>query len=94
MRCRSRDERAVHVDVVRAKVERDEALEDDGTSWVGSGQEAEQACGGASICDHVENSSELCGLTERSCCHTVKGVEKARNTVEEGADFWIALHKV
>lgn len=48
------------MNVVRAEVEGDETLEDDGASWVGSSQEAEQASGGASICDHVEDGSELC----------------------------------
>lgn len=82
------------MDVVRAKVERDKALEDDGASWVGGGEEAKQACGRAAIGDHVEHRSELCRLTQCSGSHTIKGIEKTRDTVEEGADLGIALHKV
>ncbi|KAI3492703.1 hypothetical protein L1887_42621 [Cichorium endivia] len=94
VRCGAGDERAVHVDVVRAEVERDEALEDDGAAWVGGGEEAEQTGGGAAVGDHVEHGTKLGRLSERPRSHAVKGVEQARDAVEERADLGVALHKV
>lgn len=43
------NERRVHVNVVTAKVERDEELEEQRVVWVARGQEAEQTRGSASV---------------------------------------------
>ena len=46
------------------------------------------------VCNHVEDSTELAGLTESACSHAVKGVEETAETVKEGACHGVALHVV
>lgn len=43
--------------------------------------------GDSPVGDHIEDSSELARLTERSRCLTVEGVQEAREAIERGAVF-------
>lgn len=88
------DERGVHVDVMAGKVERDQALEDDGPARERGGQEDKQARGRAAVSDHVENGPEACALLVVAGGVAVEGVEQARDAVEERARARVQRHVV
>lgn len=73
---------SVHVHVVAGEVERNQALEDDGPSREGRGQEDKQARGGAAIRDHIQDSAKASRLVEGSGSISVESVKQARNAVE------------
>lgn len=78
-------ESGIHVHVVAGEVETDEELEDHAPARHGGREEDEEAGGGAAICHHVQDSSELCRLVEGTGGIAIESVQKARDTVEEGA---------
>lgn len=90
----SDDEGGVHVHVVARKVEGDEALEENGPSRKGRGQEDEQARGGAAIRHHVEDGAEARRLLEEAGSVAVESVEQAGDTVEDGAGSGVQRHVV
>lgn len=63
--------------VVAGQVEGNQALEDDGPAGEGRRQEDEEACSGAAIGHHVENSAEASGLLKDTGDIAIEGVEKA-----------------
>ena len=48
----------VHVNVMAGEVKTDESLEDDAPAWKGGSEEDEQAGGGTSISDHVQDCAK------------------------------------
>lgn len=69
-------------------------LEEYRPSREGGRQEDEQAGGSTPIGDHIEDCAELCRLLEVARGYTVEGIEKARNTVEDGACPGVEGHVV
>lgn len=57
-------ERRIHVDVVAGEVEREQALEDDGPSREGAGEEDEEAGCRAAVGHHIKHRAEAGGLLE------------------------------
>lgn len=78
-------ESSIHVNVVAGEVEGDKGLEENGPSREGRGEEDEQAGGGATVSDHVENGAESGRLLKGTGSVAIEGIEQARNTVEECA---------
>jgi hypothetical protein len=88
------DESSIHVDVVASKVEGDQALEENGEAREGRGEKDEQARGGASIGDHVEDGAEAGGLLESASEVAIEGIEETRDAVEKGARARMQRHVV
>lgn len=88
------DQCGVHVNVVAGKVERDEALEDNGPARERGRQEDEQTRRGAAVRDHVENRAEARGLLVVARRVAVEGVEQAGDAVEERARARVQRHVV
>lgn len=68
---------SVHVHVVAGEVECNQALEDDGPSREGRGQEDQQARGSAAVRDHVQDSAKASRLVKSSRSIPVESVEQA-----------------
>ena len=90
----SHNQSRIHVHVVRGQVEGDQPLEDDGPAWESGCEENEQAGGGATVSDHVENSAKAGRLLEDARSITVKRIEQARDGVEKRAGAWMEGHVV
>lgn len=60
------------MNVMTGQVQADQTLKDNAPSGKCAGQEDQQTGGCASIGDHVQNGSKLCGLLEFSGGHAVK----------------------
>ena len=90
----SHNQSGIHVHVVRGQVEGDQSLEDDGPAWESGGKEDEQAGGGATVGDHVENSAEAGRLLEDARSVAIEGIEQARDRVEKRASAWVEGHVV
>lgn len=88
------DKCGIHVDVVTGKVQRDQALEEDGPPREGRRQEDEEARSRAAIRDHIKYSAEARALLVQASGVTVEGVEKTRDAVENGACSWVQRHIV
>lgn len=88
------DQRGVHVDVVTGKVKRNQALENDGPSRKGGGQEHQKAGRCASIRHHVEDGAEARALLVVSCRIAVESVEEAGNAVQNRAGSRMEGHVV
>jgi len=78
-------ESGIHVHVMAGEVETDEELEDHAPARHSGRKEDKEAGGGAAICHHVQDSSELCGLVEGTGSVAIESIQKARDAVEEGA---------
>lgn len=75
----------VHVDVVAGKVERDQALEQNGPAGEGRRQKDEQAGGGAAVGHHVQHGAEARRLLKVAGRIAVEGVKKAGYAVQQRA---------
>lgn len=72
----------VHMDVVAGEIQGNQALEQDGPSRKGRGQEHQETGSRAAVGDHVQHRTKSCGLIVPPRCQAVRGIEKARDTVQ------------
>ena len=84
----------VHVHIVARKIERYQALEDDGPAGEGGREEDKQAGCRAAIGHHVEDGAEAGGLVEVAGGIAVEGIEEARDAVQERARSRVQGHVV
>lgn len=71
----SHRKRGIHVHVVAGEVQADQALEDDGVSWLSRRQEDEQTSGRATIRHHVQHGTEARALLEFPRGHPIQSVQ-------------------
>lgn len=86
--------RSIHVHVVAGEIESNQALEKNGPSREGRGQEDEEARRGAAIRHHVENGAETRRLFKNSGGVAINGIEEARDAVQDGAGSRVDGHVV
>jgi hypothetical protein len=68
---------SIHVHVVAGKIESNQALENDGPSREGGGEEDDETSCGTAIGDHVKDGAEASGLLVDSRSIAIEGIEKA-----------------
>lgn len=84
----------VHMHVMAGHVDGDQALENNRPPRPGGAQEHQQTCGGAAVRDHVQHGSERGGLVEVARGVPVQGIQKTRDSVEDGAGSGVEGHIV
>lgn len=84
----------IHVHVMASHIQANQALEDDCPARPGRAQENKKACSCATVCYHVEHSTEGGRLVEITCRIPIQGIQQARNTVKEGASTRVKWHIV
>lgn len=67
----------IHMHVMAGKIQRYESLEDDCQSGHSQCKKHKQARCGASISNHVQDSTKASRLSECSGCEAVKGIQEA-----------------
>lgn len=85
---------SIHVHVVAGEIKGNQALEDDGPSREGGGQEDNETGRGAAIRHHVEDGAEASRLFVDARDVAIEGVEETRDTVEERARARMEGHVV
>ena len=80
--------------IMARQVKTYEPLEQNRPCWERGSEKDKQAGCGAAIGDHIKDSAKLCRLLEIARGDAIKGVEKARDAVQERASSWVKRHIV
>lgn len=89
MFCAAHNKCGIHVDVVAGKVERNQALENDGPSGERRGQEHQEARSRAAVRHHIEHRAKAGALLVVSRGVAIEGVKEAGNTVQDRTRSWV-----
>ena len=67
-------ESSIHMHVMTRQVQAYQTLEQNRPSWEGRAQEDKQACGGATVCNHIKYCSEPGRLLEVPRCDAIQRI--------------------
>lgn len=80
------------MDVVAGEVESDQELKHKRICRVGRCEEAQQTRRRAAVCHHVEHSAKLARLPKSTRGLAIDSVQKARDSIQKRASFWVVRH--